>query len=302
MSRALNTMIEGVIDYAGLFPPAQLCMADAVAEYLNLLNGPDSWLVSRFVCPANRLAEMADELETQKAEIGFGISVIGTGGTDALSFGKGVVQDAGEFISFGSRCSDICEIQAYEVKAPPMEIKAALRGLGPFREMEVFVELPFDESLHDNLHHLAESDWLGAKARTGGLEASAFPSSEKLAAFIQECLNLNVIFKLTAGLHHPIRQFDPATGATMHGFLNVLVAAALADEHELTRKEIVRVLEEQDSRRFIFTQDEVGWGDLDAGLDAIEDMRGIFISYGSCSVREPVQELQALKLLDGVRS
>ena len=89
MSRALNTLLDNVIDYAGLFPPAKLDMEAAVSEYLELLNSPESWLVSRFVCTAARLTELADELEAQKAEIGFGISVIGTGGEDANSFGKG---------------------------------------------------------------------------------------------------------------------------------------------------------------------------------------------------------------------
>jgi hypothetical protein len=301
MSRALNTLLEGVIDYAGLFPPANFSMADAVAEYLALLNGPESWLVSRFVCPATRLDELADELESQKAEIGFGISVVGTGGQDAAAFAKGIVQDASNLAVFSSRCSDICSLEAYEVKAPPIEVKAALRALGPFRELDVFVEIPWDDSLHDNLHLLAESDWLGAKGRTGGLDASAFPSSEKLASFIQECLNLSVAFKLTAGLHHPVRHLDPEINVMSHGFLNVLLAACLTDEHELSRKEIVKILEETDPAAFTFTQDGAEWKGLQTTLDGIEDMRGIFVSYGSCSVSEPMEGLQALNLLEEVK-
>lgn len=301
MSRALNTLLDNLIDYAGLFPPATLPMGEAVAEYLELLDSPDSWIVSRFICPAARLGELADELESQKAEIGFGISVIGTGGKDAGAFSKGVIQDASSFAEFNSRCSDICMIEAYEVRAPQIEIKAALRALGPFRELETFVELPWDDDLHDNIHLVAESDWLGAKARTGGLEPSAFPSSDKLASFLQECLNLSVTFKLTAGLHHPIRHLDPGLNVMMHGFLNVLVAAALADEQELTKKEIVRILDETDTGAFQFTQDVASWRNLVANLDAIEDMRGIFVAIGSCSVREPLEDLRELKLMDEVK-
>jgi hypothetical protein len=301
MSRALNTLLEGVIDYAGLFPPANLSMEDAVAEYLELLNGPESWLVSRFVCPASRLDELADELESQKAEIGFGVSIIGTGGADATSFGRGVTQDASSFITFSGRCEDICAIEAYEVKAPEIEFKAALRALGPFRELEVFVEIPWGDSMHDNMHHIAETDWVAAKARTGGLEAAAFPSADRLAGFIQECLNLNVAFKLTAGLHHSMRHHDPEFDVYSHGFLNVLVASALADENALSRKEIGNILEETDGSEFAFTQNEVRWRSSEAGLDAIEDMRGLFVSYGSCSVREAYQDLRLLKLLDEVK-
>jgi hypothetical protein len=301
MSRALNTLLEGVIDYAGLFPPTRLPMEEALAEYLELLNGDDSWLVSRFCCPSQRLEELADELENQKAEIGFGISVIGTGGADSAAFAKGVIQDASNMAVFSGRCSDICGIEAYEVKAPEIEFKAALRSLGPFRELEVFMELPWNEAMHDNLHYLAEADWVCAKARAGGLDAAAFPSSERLAGFIHECFSLNLVFKLTAGLHHPIRVFDEGLGTSMHGFLNLLAAAAIADENELTRKEIARMLDETDPAAFSFSQDGITWHDWDVGLDAIEDARGLFVSFGSCSVREPVQELQVLKLLEGVR-
>ena len=294
-------MLEGVIDYAGLYPPARLPMEDAVKEFLELLNGPESWLVNRFVCPSYKLEELGDELENQKAEIEFAVSVVGTGGVDASSFSKGVIRDAGNFAAFTSRFSDICEIEAYEVKAPEVELKAAMRALGPFRELQVFLELPWNDALHDNLHLIAETDWLGAKARTGGLEAAAFPSPEKLAAFLQECFNLSVVFKLTAGLHHPIRRHDNEVGTMMHGFLNVLTGAALADENELSRKEIVRILEETNPNAFSFTQDYVSWRSMEASLDAIEDMRGIFISYGSCSVKEPVDDLRAIKLLEEVR-
>jgi hypothetical protein len=294
-------MLEGVIDYAGLFPPANLSMEDAVAEYLRLLNGPESWLVSRFVCPASRLDELADELEAQKAEIGFGVSIIGTGGADATSFGRGVTQDASSFITFSGRCEDICAIEAYEVKAPELEFKAALRALGPFRELEVFVEIPWGESMHDNMHHIAETDWVAAKVRTGGLDAAAYPSTDRLAGFIQECLNLNIAFKLTAGLHHSVRHHDPKVNAMSHGFLNVFIAAALADENALSKKEIATILEETNGSAFSFTQDEVRWHNLEASLDAIEDMRGLFVSYGSCSVTEAYEDLRLLKLLDEVR-
>jgi hypothetical protein len=247
------------------------------------------------------LEELANELEQQKAEIGFGVSVLGTGGTDAASFAKGVIQDASNFAVFSNRCEDICGIEAYEVKAPYMEMKAALRALGPFRELDVFVEVPWDDNLHDNLHLIAESDWLGAKARTGGVEPSAFPPSERLATFLQECLNLNVSFKLTAGLHHAIRHLDPGLNVTMHGFLNVLVAAALADEQELSRREIMKILDETDPSSFQFNQDSVIWRGMEAGLDGVEDMRGLFIGFGSCSVQEPVNDLRALNLLDEVK-
>jgi hypothetical protein len=54
---ALRALLAGLIDYAGLFPPAALSMAEAVANYAGYRGGPDAWALGRFVVPAARLAE-----------------------------------------------------------------------------------------------------------------------------------------------------------------------------------------------------------------------------------------------------
>ena len=40
---AIRTLMMGLVDYAGLFPPAALPMADAVKNYAEYLKGPDVW-------------------------------------------------------------------------------------------------------------------------------------------------------------------------------------------------------------------------------------------------------------------
>ena len=59
---AVREALAGLIDYAGLFPPASLGMADAVAEYRSARTGPQAWMVQRFICPADRLLELAGVL------------------------------------------------------------------------------------------------------------------------------------------------------------------------------------------------------------------------------------------------
>ena len=51
----LRTLLAGVVDYAGLFPPAGLDMADAVANYARYRTCPDRWALGRFVVNASRL-------------------------------------------------------------------------------------------------------------------------------------------------------------------------------------------------------------------------------------------------------
>ncbi|HEX7898698.1 MAG TPA: hypothetical protein VF950_13115 [Planctomycetota bacterium] len=54
----MKDFLAGIVDYAGLFPPATLSMADAVAEYARARSGPDRWALGRFVVPYARLAEL----------------------------------------------------------------------------------------------------------------------------------------------------------------------------------------------------------------------------------------------------
>src|SRR5215216_2608933 len=55
---ALRVLLQDAIDYAGLFPPAQLDMSGAVAEYASYLGSVDAWALGRFVAPVARLDEL----------------------------------------------------------------------------------------------------------------------------------------------------------------------------------------------------------------------------------------------------
>src|SRR5262245_47477977 len=57
---ALQTLPRESIDYAGLFPPAELDMGQAVANYASYRNGRHAWALGRFVVPAFRLAEFEE--------------------------------------------------------------------------------------------------------------------------------------------------------------------------------------------------------------------------------------------------
>ncbi|HXA50274.1 MAG TPA: hypothetical protein VNV86_08230 [Candidatus Acidoferrum sp.] len=58
MSEALRELLRGLIDYAGLFPPASLDVPDAVRNYRAYRSGPHAWMLGRFVVPAARVAEI----------------------------------------------------------------------------------------------------------------------------------------------------------------------------------------------------------------------------------------------------
>jgi hypothetical protein len=43
--------------------------------------------------------------------------------------------------------------------------------------------------------------------------------------------------------------------------------------------------------------DQIGWKDLSAPLAAIEDARKLFLNIGSCSIEEPLSDLDAAGLI-----
>ena len=58
MSLALCSLFSSAIDYAGLFPPAGLSMAEAARQHSLYVKSPHAWALGRFVLPAKRLAEL----------------------------------------------------------------------------------------------------------------------------------------------------------------------------------------------------------------------------------------------------
>ena len=53
----LSVLLDGVIDYAGLFPPAQLDMQPMVENYRRVMLDPRGWMVGRVIIPVSRLEE-----------------------------------------------------------------------------------------------------------------------------------------------------------------------------------------------------------------------------------------------------
>jgi hypothetical protein len=138
-------------------------------------------------------------------------------------------------------------------------------------EVETFCEVPLDEGWRDTLAAVAA---VGAKAklRCGGARV---PTVGEVAAFLVAARDADVAWKATAGLHHPVR------AEREHGFLNLLMAATRA-EAGADEAELRTVLAERDPAVL---------------RDAAERPRGRFVSIGSCSFSEPVEDLQALGIL-----
>ncbi len=179
-----------------------------------------------------------------------------------------------------------------EPRAAALETKSAVAANRP-----VYWEVPIDQL--DQLEAVKRASCF-AKIRTGGLTPDAIPSPKAVADFILRCAEHKLPFKATAGLHHPVRKEYPLTYETdapiavMHGFLNVLLAAAFAWNGE---SNLEPILSDLDPSAFSF-DDRAHWRDRSIGLEDIKRARKEFIhAVGTCSFEEPVSDLQSLGLL-----
>jgi hypothetical protein len=58
--QSVRVLLSGIIDYAGLFPPSQLSMPEAVINYATYRGSNYGWMLGRFVTPAARLEEFLE--------------------------------------------------------------------------------------------------------------------------------------------------------------------------------------------------------------------------------------------------
>jgi hypothetical protein len=276
-SRPAPPLFRHLIDDAALFPPGNAPMEAAVTAHLALRTGPLSDLVGPFLCPASRIPELRAALPADRS---VDVGVIVDTGVDSVT----------EAVA-AAHADDRLRTVMLEVPVPVGSDLAA----GAARvveqveqhvpEVRLHVELPRSVGWRDALDVL-EGAGRGAKFRTGGLTPELFPSDAELAAFVLACQERAVPFKCTAGLHHAVRYTDPDTGFRHHGVLNILVATARA----VTGAPVEQALAED--RPDTLAAEAAA---IDAATTA--STRALFVSYGSCSVDEPVADLRTLGLL-----
>ena len=262
-----------LVDDAAIFPPGDVPLHDATAAYAARTAEDGAELVGTFVLKDTDLPLVR----------GFGgpLSVVVTGGAGQIAGPVGLCAKLGLSLAGLEVALRDPDDLAGNVK----RVVAALRDIDT--DVPVFVELPH---VGNTSTWLAAADEVAAselrlKFRTGGLEASAFPSAHMLARQIDAALDREAPFKCTAGLHNAVRHTGD-DGFEHHGFVNVLVATRMLFDGA-TADDAVVVLEQRDGAALVEAAKEL---DL-AGA------RRWFTSFGSCSVAEPLADLRELGLV-----
>lgn len=318
MHPCAQALFEGIIDYAGLFPPAALPMEDAFARYLAHRQSEDRWMLARFVCPAARL----DELEFLLTDAAVGgakieIAVLGRGGATLDDFVQATDEDAALIRAFRSRqegraTADVFEVRLPEAGGAAVAVEKAWRSLTdngstamtPYFEVSLLGDwrprLPAAAAAIRDATRTAGGDHrLGLKIRCGGLDAAAIPEPMAVAAAIATCRATGVPLKATQGLHHPFRHKDKALGAEVHGFLNLFTAGVLAHAHDLPVRRLTEIIADIDPGSFVVGPERLAWRDLEATPAEVAAARSrVLTTFGSCSFSEPRDDLRALDIID----
>jgi hypothetical protein len=169
--------------------------------------------------------------------------------------------------ALGGRSIEVAVVGSAPGDVPAGIDVVALELTGPVTavpaDVRVFVECPWDAPLE-------VPDGAMPKLRCGGAQV---PSSCQLGGAIEHCVDRDLPFKLTAGLHHAVRT------TREHGFVNVLAAVSAA----LDGGDPVPLLLEDDPAALTIS-DPVA-------------VRRLCRSIGTCSIDEPLSELRELGLI-----
>lgn len=279
---AIDNLLSGLIDYAGLYPPAGLDIQTAVRNYLAYRKEIHAAFLGRFIVDWRRLSELREIAGGSLADLP--LSVIASSSEDLSNIAQ--------------LRKDGFHIESIEVKPDGLD-EIGLKTVWVRPEATVYFEVPMMPLDVEVLTFIRMVN-ARVKIRTGGVTAAAVPSSEVVAAMLTAMAGRDLEFKATAGLHHPIRGCHPFTSkpdsetGIMHGFLNLFLAAT--DVYfGGTEDRAQQILNEQDAEAFRMTADTIGWRSLQWSAEQVRTVRREFaISFGSCSFVEPIQGLESM--------
>ena len=178
----LRSGLEGLIDYAGLFPPASLELPDVLSRFQAYAAGPERWMLGRLIVPLARLDAVAAFVRALPAppQPAWTISVLVPGDVRLETVGDAVRRFSDGCVTHGAAAVSVeyAATTAGEVDRFAAEVPAWL---------ERYVEVPLGDAMPGLLDAVMRAGCC-AKVRTGGITADRFPSSEALAVFLRDAV------------------------------------------------------------------------------------------------------------------
>jgi len=303
IAASLRALLARSIDYAGMFPPCQLELEPALKNQAQYLRTTDAWMLSAFVLPLQQFGAAKQLLTEFDPLHPLQVSALGPKTENAVAFHAALAKTDAAIRSLSTHNVDLLSISQLEMFLPhdvDSQLLSETRSI--LGSLPTFWEAPPDRAeqtiaLVAELNSNADSPTFGYKLRTGGVTADAFPTSSQIARALVTPATHQVPIKFTAGLHHPLRMHRDEVKTKMHGFLNVLGAAALAAEYKWDSRQTALMLEDENADSFSFTDEFFAWREWKIDVKRLRDRRKFVTSFGSCSFDEPREDLRALGLL-----
>lgn len=318
LPRGAQTLSEGLVDYAGLFPPAGLDMSAAAENYARYQRCANAKILGRLICPAPRLGELSKHaamlMPGTFATSGYR-EMAGDGEPWRISAivphtSQTPLEDSLEHIRefnhrHESEDAGLALVDAIETPVKDVHEIDALLDIVP-EQLAIAVEVPVLTAPGGDIRgYIAALAGTGAaaKIRCGAVTQDGFPSARQIVDFMIACRTAAVPFKATAGLHHAqpgeyrlTYEQSPPMGH-MHGFVNTFIAAILIGARAIDAEQAVALMGEADATNIVLTNDAVGWKAHTVPVATAAEQRSRFaLSYGSCSFEEPTEELVELVL------
>jgi hypothetical protein len=298
---SLRALLTRSIDYAGMFPPCNLGLEEALKNHAQYVRSNDSWMLAAFVLPVAKFSDAKALVSQFDKHHPLRIAALGAKTENANDFLAELKNAAETIRSFQREYVDLVAIVQLEMFLPQDVDLARLNEVAALLadfKLQMFWETPA-ESAEQTIALLARATQpaFGYKLRTGGVTAEAFPGSVQIARALLASTKHHVPIKFTAGLHHPVRQFRDEVKGEMHGFLNVLGAGVLSAVHHWGENQMIEMLEDQHANSFEFQDTVFAWRDWEVTIDRIKARRKFVTSFGSCSFDEPREDLRALNFL-----
>ncbi|MFW5419734.1 hypothetical protein J0910_24245 [Nocardiopsis sp. CNT-189] len=318
-------LLRGLLDDAGLFPPSPLPPFQAAQRNRSdrIIAHPMHSL--RLMCPAGLLPELGRAVGGDGSGPAAGLggpaggalpSVLGVGGGEAFA-GAVAIGDGGRIPRprpgpgsppvevgvvlgpDGDAARTLAEDApglvptCFEVPARPDEVRrvASLAHSGGLRRepRAVFFAMADSPWRLDAVAALSGARPLGVLVRCHGAPDAPPPRWAELASLIRACVHYDVPFRVASG-EHPAVAPEPAADAPIrHGFLNLLLATAVAAAGGRTN-EVIGALRTTDGARLAARLSAL---DTAAALTTRRFLTGI----GARSTADPVRETADLGLL-----
>ena len=261
----VTVLFDRFFDDAAIFPPGNAAMDDAVRAHVAALDSPLARHVGPFVCSASRLTALGDALGTADVS-GLDLALVTPAGSAAAAIAA--VDDDSRL---RLRAVEVADTQ------PGDSLPAVPDGHPPLRRTSTGRRSTCRLTSRSSCAPVARPPM---PSRT----TNSWPRRWRTA------LEQDLRFKLTAGLHHAVRHTDPATGFEHQGFLNVVLAvhAVLSGSSD----DLAAHRSPSATRRWWPRQSPT------STRPRAVIVRSRFLSFGTCSISEPIDDLRGLGLLE----